>query len=400
MHAYFGSCQFAGEDGGLFQGIDLSVGVDASFEAEAGIGVQTVAACAFADAGGVEVGTLEEDVYCGVVCTAAFAAKYAGNAHGFFCIADGEVLAGEFMIYAVECDKGCAFGQCFYDDLFAFYHVGIEAMQRLAIGHHDVVCDVDDVVDGAESDGAQFVLQPFGAFFYLATGQCDCSIARTKVGIVNADADGKCFVVYAEVVAVGTLEACFIAVLNEPCIEVAGYAIMAAGIGTVGCDVDFDEVVAFYVVVFCCGCAYNGIFRQYDDAVMVCADADFVFGAEHAEAFHATQFAAFDGEDFIAIIEFCAYNGGNYFLSGCYVGCAADNLQGFFLADIDSAYVHVVAVGVCFAGQHFCHPQAFQAAFDCLYFFYAANFEADAGQCFCNLLGAERRFDVFFKPFI
>ena len=67
VHADRAACQFFDHKGSHFEGIDLQVGVDAALEAEGGIGVQAVAACALANPRGVEVGAFEQHVFRGFV---------------------------------------------------------------------------------------------------------------------------------------------------------------------------------------------------------------------------------------------------------------------------------------------------------------------------------------------
>ena len=81
--------QFLGHDGCLFQGIDLSVGVNAALETETGICLQAMAARTLADPCGIEVGALQQYVACRIVGTATLAAEHTGYAHRFLGIADG-----------------------------------------------------------------------------------------------------------------------------------------------------------------------------------------------------------------------------------------------------------------------------------------------------------------------
>ena len=47
-----------------------------------------------------------------------------------------------------------------HHNLMTFHHVCIEGMQRLTIGHHDVVGDINDVIDWTQTNSGQLVLQP------------------------------------------------------------------------------------------------------------------------------------------------------------------------------------------------------------------------------------------------
>ena len=92
LHGYFAPGKFLCHQSGLFEGIYLSVGVNAAFETEARVGRKAVAACAFPYPRGIEVCAFEEYVGCGVVFPRAFASEYSGNTHGVFGVADCEVL--------------------------------------------------------------------------------------------------------------------------------------------------------------------------------------------------------------------------------------------------------------------------------------------------------------------
>ena len=191
-----------------------------------------------------------------------------------------------------------------------------------------------------------------------------------------------------------------VAVAHEPGVKVAGNAVVRAGISAVGRYVYFNHPVALDTVIFGSGRAYLGLLRQNDDAVVGSADTDFVFRANHTEAFYAAQLRALDGETFLAVVEFGSERGDDDLLSLRHVCRAADNLHGLFCTDIDAAHVHVVGIGVRLAGKHFGHHEALQPALNGLHFFHAAHFEADRSKRFRHLLCAEVEINVFFQPFI
>ncbi len=53
------------------------------------------------------------------------------------------------MLLTVEGNKLGALRLGAHHNLVALHHVGIEAVHRLTVGHHNIVGDVDDVVDRA-----------------------------------------------------------------------------------------------------------------------------------------------------------------------------------------------------------------------------------------------------------
>ena len=60
------------------------------------------------------------------------------------------------------------------DDPLSVQTIHVEGMQRLTTFHQDIVCDVDDIVDGRNPDSLQSTLQPgwAGANFNSADNAC------------------------------------------------------------------------------------------------------------------------------------------------------------------------------------------------------------------------------------
>ena len=65
----------------------------------------------------------------------------------------------------------------------------------------------------------------------------------------------------------------------------AGYAVVRCCVDAVGSEVDFEHIVVFNAEVFGGGLAHHGFgrFGKNDDAVVRCADSDFIFSTNHAE---------------------------------------------------------------------------------------------------------------------
>ena len=47
------------------------------------------------------------------------------------------------------------------NDLVALHHISVEAVERLAVGHHYVVGDINDVVDRTKTNNRELLLEPF-----------------------------------------------------------------------------------------------------------------------------------------------------------------------------------------------------------------------------------------------
>ena len=133
---------------------------------------------------------------------------------------------------------------------------------------------------------------------------------------------------------------------------------------------------------------------------MVGTDANLVFCADHAARLVAAQLGLLDGDAVVAVIELRADGGNDDLLSGCHVGCSADNLHGVSLTEADRGDVHVVGIGVRLARHHFADDQSFQSAFYGLDFLHAAHFQAYGCQCVGKFLRAEVEVYVLLQPVI
>ena len=128
---------------------------------------------------------------------------------------------------------------------------------------------------------------------------------------------------------------------------------------------------------------------------MVVTEADFVFGANHAEAFHAADLGLLHLERAaVGEREFSANRGENHGLACGYVRGAAHDLERF-LAVVHGGDVQVVAVRVGFAGEHLRHHEFFV---DLARFFHAFDFEANRGERLCNFFRRFRKINVTSEP--
>ena len=146
------------------------------------------------DADRVEVGALNEDVAGLHGNTRFFAAKDTGDAHGLGAvaaagIANHKVAGIEFAFHAVESDEGGVLRQTAHHHLVALDHIGIESMKRLAHFHQNEIGDIDNIIDGAQTDGAQFVLKPIGRFLNLDVADSQTAVTRAEVRFFDSDAD-------------------------------------------------------------------------------------------------------------------------------------------------------------------------------------------------------------------
>ena len=137
-------------------------------------------------------------------------------------------------------------------------------------------------------------------------------------------------VVYGKFARHRIVQGGLIAVLLQPCIQVAGDTPVRQGIGTVGSDVYLDEPVALQMVILCGRSAYHSVVREHDDARMRAAYANLVLGTNHAQRLHTTQLRLLDYKLLVTVVEHATQIGYNHLLAGCYVGRSALNTLYFF----------------------------------------------------------------------
>ena len=117
LHAHLAACQLLAQYGSLLQSVDGAVGVDATLEAIACVGAQSVAACALTNPCRVEICALKHYVLCCVVCARTLASEDACDTHWVLCVANAQVVLAECVLLAVKSDELGAFG------LGAYYYL-------------------------------------------------------------------------------------------------------------------------------------------------------------------------------------------------------------------------------------------------------------------------------------
>ena len=108
----------------------------------------------------MEVGRLKNHILCCLVCARTLTTEYTGNTHWLFCVADGKVVLAESMLNAVEGNEWLTCVIVLDNDLVALHHISVEAVERLAVSHHYVVGDINDVVDWTKTDYCELFLEP------------------------------------------------------------------------------------------------------------------------------------------------------------------------------------------------------------------------------------------------
>ena len=230
LHADFATCQFLRQHRCTFEGIYLTCRVNATLKTETGICLQAMTTCALTNPCGVEVSTLEEHVLRGFVCAAALTAEHTSDTHRLLHVADRQILVGEFVFLTIERNERSAFRQGLHHHFVALHHVGIETVQWLSVCHHDVVGNIDDVVDGTQTDRCQTVFQPLWTLLHFAVLHADSAVTRTSLGSLHHHIKLQAIVLYLEVIHRWTMKFSLKTVLLQVGIEVTCYTPMRTSV--------------------------------------------------------------------------------------------------------------------------------------------------------------------------
>ena len=234
--------------------------VGAALEPLGGLGRQLVAAFGAEDGDRVPVGGLDEDVGRGLGQLGGLAAHHTGEADRSGVVGDQQVLGGELSVGSVERGHPFARTRSSYDDR-AGELVAVVAVDRLAQLEHHVVGDVDrqrDRPHARELDAAGHPVRRrrrgvearhrSPGEHRAADGVLDDDVVRRLVrrrfgpvgGVAELDAVGE-----------GGL---------------AADTAQREGIGTIGVDLELDDLVAQWQHVEDVVAGLAGAGRQHDDA--------------------------------------------------------------------------------------------------------------------------------------
>ena len=138
------------------------LGVESLFKASRAFGAHTLTLGGHADRASEEVRALEYDGSGIILNFAVCSAHDSGKGDRLLFIGDNEILRVEDMIGIVERFEAFAILGGADDDLLAVEAGIIKGVHGLTIFQHDIVGDVNDVVDRSDSGGAQTHSQPQG----------------------------------------------------------------------------------------------------------------------------------------------------------------------------------------------------------------------------------------------
>lgn len=137
----------------------------------------------------MEVGRLQHYVLRRFIGTTALAAKHAGYTHGLLGITDSQVAVRELVLYPIQRLERRTVGHRLHHNLVPLHHIGIEAMQRLTQGHHDIVGDINNIIDRTQADDVQALFQPLWRLLDLAVRDAHTSIATTSLRVLYLHLD-------------------------------------------------------------------------------------------------------------------------------------------------------------------------------------------------------------------
>ena len=128
---------------------------------------------------------------------------------------------------------------------------------------------------------------------------------------------------------------------------------------------------------------------------MVIGKADFIFGTDHAKAFHTADFGFFHLQRFaVRKRKLCTDRSENDGLACSHVRSATDNLNGF-LAIVHRRDMQVITIRVSFTGENLCHDELFILL---RRFFHAFDFKTDGGQSLRNFFSTFRKIHMTAEP--
>ena len=297
---------------------------DALLVMAGGIGVLAEAAGRLADVVAGELGALKQQLGGGIFNFAVQAAHDTRQRNGLGAVADDEVVGrqGEFF-FVQRCDLLAVFGAA-DEDLAAFQRVHVEGVHGLANLQHDIVRDVNDVGDAAQTAQGQLTAHPAWGLARRDVADIMANVARAEILGLDADGQARIHIVADRVVGGGHLEG-----LVQHCCNLARNAEHTLAVGAVGRDGNIKNVVVKADDLLN-GRAGDSVLRQIEQAVdlgtgvQIIVQAQFLTAAQHTVGLDAHQGLRLD---FYAAGQRGAVECGGGVHTGVDVGCAGGNLD-------------------------------------------------------------------------
>jgi hypothetical protein len=312
--------------------------IHAALEAIAGVARQAELAGGSADALGLEIRALENDVGRAFRHAGIGSAHHTRKRNGALGVGDDEVLRLQSVGFAVESGERFARPRGTHLQVAAKFR-GVERMQRLSSFQQDVVRHVDDVIDRTKPDGFEFPAEPIGRRADFNAGDAASGVEWAEFLVLDPNPLGRRWLSW-QFRHMGRSRERFRRLAGQRC-HFARHADVAEQVGAVGRDLEVEDGVA--LEEFADGRADSCFSRQNEETFGIFAEAELVGAAEHALAFDAAKFADFDGE---IAGEFCAGQGERDFVPDLVVLRAADNLARGAGSVVDLADTEAVGLRV------------------------------------------------------
>ena len=379
---------------GAHDGRQAVLRVEALLKAAGRLGSHAQLFCGDAHRAALKAGGLEDDGVGALVDAAVLAAHDAGYRAGLFLVGDDQHLLAQGSVHAVQCLDGLAGAGVADNDLVALDILDVKGVHRLAVLEHDVVGDVDDVVDRAHAAGAQTLAHPARGRADLDIFDDSGHIALAELLVLHLNRE----IVVDVAAAALDLRLMEVERLVEGGRRLAGKTDDRQAVRAVRGDLKLDggvvaaqrrgDVLADLAVLL-----------DEEDAVLdgvrevAFGQAQLTQRAEHAVGHHASELALGDLD---AVWQLGFVQGHRHDVACMDVGRASHNLHRLPLADIQLADHQMVGVRVLFHRQNL----ADHYVFDLIKFGFPA-FYLRAGHTHCFGEIPHRDFpniDIIFQP--
>ena len=302
------------------------------------------------------------------------------------------------MFHAVERRELAVGRAAAHHDLAAGDLRRVEGVERMAHLVEHEVRDVHDIVDRALADGHQALLHPVGrrTDFHILEGDAD--ITGGQIGRLDHNGDGfPCPGLEPAHVGKGPFDRDV--VLYAIGIQVARHADVAGTVHAVRRQTDLEERVFLQMELLPGRRTHDGRRIEHHDAGVVAADAQFIFGADHAATLDAADLRALDLELGTVVGRKVRPDGRHEdLLALCHVGRTADHLQQFRCTGIEFSHMQMVGVGMRHTFDHFRHDDAGQSAGNLLHGLHVLHFQSGRGQDRPHLVRRQVEFQIILQP--
>ena len=269
----------------------------------------------------------------------------------------------------------------------------VKRMKRLTEQEQDIIRHVHHVVDGALANGSKTLNHPVGAGAHLHAANDARRVTRATLLILDRNAHQvlKCFAGVIEPQLIGHFMNWIRVTRAIHCAHFARKTHHGKAVRAIRRNLQVKHGIGLLQVIGN-GHAHGCVFGKHPNARMVGAKAQLTLRAAHAVRRHAAQLAFLD---FHITRQMGAHaRNGNFDTSGN-IGRAAHDLQRLALRDIHRYHVHMVAIGVIFAGQNVANHHVIESGTELFHAFYA---RARQIQAVAKRLSVRRNVHVIGKP--